>query len=84
MAPLYEYLQTPGLRFYRGAQEFIARVEDALTERSPALAEERQAVVRGSSWDTRAGELAMLINSLLSGQRYMHPSTKLHPLLERN
>ncbi len=30
MAPLYEYLQTPGLRFYRGTQEFIAQVEAAL------------------------------------------------------
>ena len=32
MAPLYEYLETPGLRFYRGAEEFIAQVEAALAE----------------------------------------------------
>ncbi len=30
MAPLYEYLQMPGLRFYRGTQEFIAQIEAAL------------------------------------------------------
>ena len=36
MAPLYEYLETPGLRFYRGTQEFIVQVEAALQENSAA------------------------------------------------
>jgi glycosyltransferase involved in cell wall biosynthesis len=84
MAPLYEYLETPGLRFYRGTAEFIAQVEDALAENSPVKAAERQAVVRGGTWDARAEELAVLINSLLRGQRYLHASAKWHPLLEKN
>ena len=82
IAPLYEYLQTPGLRFYRGPQEFIAQVEAALAEDTPALAAQRQAVVKDGTWDERASQLAALINSLLRGQRYTHPSAELHPLME--
>ena len=82
MAPLYEYLQTPGLRFYRGTQEFIAQVEAALSEDTPALAAQRQAVVKDGTWDERASQLAALINSLLRGQRYTHPSPDLRPLME--
>jgi glycosyltransferase involved in cell wall biosynthesis len=82
MAPLYEYLQTPGLRFYRGAQEFIAQVEAALEEDTPALAAQRQAVVKEGTWDERASQLAALIHSLLRGQRYSHRSAELYPLTE--
>jgi glycosyltransferase involved in cell wall biosynthesis len=82
MAPLYEYLETPGLRFYRGADEFIAQVEDALAERSPQQAAERQAVVKNGTWDVRAGELAVLIRSLLHRKLAARPSAPLHPLLE--
>jgi glycosyltransferase involved in cell wall biosynthesis len=82
MAPLYEYLQTPGLRFYRGTQEFITQIEAALREDTPALAAQRQAVVKDGTWDERAGQLATLINSLLRGQRYTFASTELHPLME--
>jgi glycosyltransferase involved in cell wall biosynthesis len=82
MAPLYEYLETPGLRFYRGTQDFIAQVEAALKNDTPALAAQRQAVVKDGTWDERARQLAALINSLLSGQRYSHPSPELHPLME--
>ena len=82
MAPLYEYLQTPGLRFYRGAQEFIAQVEAALREDSPALAAQRQAVVKDGTWDARASQLAALIQSLLRGQQYSYSSAELHPLME--
>jgi glycosyltransferase involved in cell wall biosynthesis len=82
MAPLYEYLQTPGLRFYRGSQEFIAQIEAALQENSPALVAQRQAIVKDGTWDQRASQLAALINSLLRGQRYSHPSSTLHPLME--
>jgi glycosyltransferase involved in cell wall biosynthesis len=82
MAPLYEYLETPGLRFYRGAQQFIAHVEAALVENSPALAAQRQAVVKDGTWDERARHLAALIASLLRGQPYSHPSTELHPIME--
>ena len=75
MAPLYEYLETPGLRFYRGTQEFIAQVEAALQENSPALAAQRQAVVKDGTWDERASQLAALIQSLLRGRRYTYQAT---------
>ena len=35
MAPLFEYLETPGLRFYRGVQQFIEQVEAALANDTP-------------------------------------------------
>jgi glycosyltransferase involved in cell wall biosynthesis len=82
MAPLYEYLQTPGLRFYRGAQEFIAQVEAAMEKDTPALAAQRQAVVKEGTWDARASQLAALIHSLLQGRRYSHVSPELCPLPE--
>src|ERR1700678_1664830 len=81
MAPLYEYLETPGLRFYRGTQEFIAQIEAALREDTPALVAQRQAVVKDGTWDERARQLAALINSLLRGQRYTFASAELHPLM---
>jgi glycosyltransferase involved in cell wall biosynthesis len=82
MAPLYEYLETPGLRFYRGAQEFIAQVEAALAEDTPAPVAQRQAVVRQNTWDARATQLAALIRSLLRGQRYAHATADLQLLTE--
>jgi glycosyltransferase involved in cell wall biosynthesis len=84
MAPLYEYLQTPGLRFYRGPDEFIAQIEAALQEDSRSLAAQRQAIVRDGTWDQRASQLAALLNSLLRGQRYSHSSSTLHPLMEQS
>ena len=84
MAPLYEYLQTPGLRFYRGTEEFLAQVEAALAEDTAALRVERQAAVKEGTWDQRASELAALIHFLLGGQRYKHPSAELHPLMEEH
>ncbi len=82
MAPLYEYLETPGLRFYRGTEGFIAQIEAALAEDTPALAARRQSVVKDGTWDERAHQLAALINSLLRGQRYTVSSAELHPLME--
>jgi glycosyltransferase involved in cell wall biosynthesis len=84
MAPLYEYLQMPGLHFYHGTQEFITQIEAALEENSPALAAQRQALVKDGTWDVRAGQLGTLIHSLLRGQRYIHPSAGLQPLMERS
>jgi glycosyltransferase involved in cell wall biosynthesis len=81
MAPLYEYLETPGLRFYHGTEEFIAQIEAALHEDTPALAAQRQAAVKDGTWDERARQLAALINSLLRGQRYIFASAELHPLM---
>jgi glycosyltransferase involved in cell wall biosynthesis len=74
IAPLYEYLETPGLRFFRGTQEFIEQVETALEKDTSALAAQRQAVVRNGTWDERARQLATLINSLLQGQPYSRPA----------
>jgi glycosyltransferase involved in cell wall biosynthesis len=82
MAPLYEYLQTPGLRFYRGTDEFITQVEAALAEDTAMMATQRQEVVKEGTWDQRASELAALINFLLGGHRYKHPAQELHPLME--
>jgi glycosyltransferase involved in cell wall biosynthesis len=65
MAPLFEYLETPGLRFYRGAQQFIEQVEAALAHDTPALAAQRQAAVKDGTWDARADQLARLIHDLL-------------------
>jgi hypothetical protein len=84
MAPLYEYLQMPGLRFYHGTQESITQVEAALEENSPALRAQRQSLVKDGTWDVRAGQLATLIDSLLRGRRYVHPSAGLQPLMERS
>jgi hypothetical protein len=82
MAPLFEYLEAPGLRFYRGTQEFIVQVEAALQENSPLLAAQRQMVVKNGTWDERASQLAVLIQSLLRGQPYSYPTAELHPLME--
>jgi glycosyltransferase involved in cell wall biosynthesis len=81
MAPLYEYREMPGLRFYRGTEEFIAQVEAALRTDAPALAQQRQAAVKDGTWDDRACQLAVLISSLLRGQRYSHSSAEFHPLM---
>ena len=66
MAPLFEYLQTPGLRFYSGPDEFIACVEDALANDSPADRELRQSAVRNCTWDARARQLGELMQKLLA------------------
>jgi glycosyltransferase involved in cell wall biosynthesis len=84
MAPLYEYLQMPGLRFYHGAQEFIAQVEAALEENSPALSAQRQALVKDGTWDARADQLGTLIHSLLRGRQYTYPSPELEAVMERS
>ena len=66
MAPLFEYLQTPGLRFYSGTDQFIACVEDALANDSAADRELRQSTVRNCTWDRRARELGELMQKLLA------------------
>jgi glycosyltransferase involved in cell wall biosynthesis len=76
MAPLYEYLETPGPRFYRGTQQFIEQVEAALANDTPLLAAQRQAVVKDGTWDERARQLAELIQSLLRGQPYAHSAER--------
>jgi glycosyltransferase involved in cell wall biosynthesis len=79
ISPLYEYLSTPGLRIYRSTEEFISHIESALGSDTAELAAQRQAVVRYSTWDARARQLAALIDSVLRGRRYTYlpgePST---------
>jgi glycosyltransferase involved in cell wall biosynthesis len=68
ISPLYEYLRTPGVRIYRTTEEFIAAVESALRDDTPADRALRQSVVRNCTWDIRAGEVGSLIANCLKGQ----------------
>lgn len=68
ISPLYEYLQTPGVRIYRSTDEFIALVADALACDTPRERRLRQDAVRDSTWDVRAREVASLFRRLLNGQ----------------
>lgn len=72
MSPLYEYLNTPGVRIYRTVDEFIRHVDEALNETDPSLKHARQAVVRNSTWDVRAREVAKLIRMIEDGNRYQY------------
>jgi glycosyltransferase involved in cell wall biosynthesis len=69
MAPLYEYRETPGIRFYNDADEFIAAVEDALANDTDAQREVRQAQVRDATWDVRAQQLGGLVATLLQAPK---------------
>ena len=69
MAPLFEYLETPGIRFYRGPDDFIAKVEDALANDSLADCQLRQSVVHQCTWDVRAREVGALMRELLAGKK---------------
>lgn len=73
IAPLYEYQNTPGLRFYRTADEFIAAVEDALTRDTPEDQQLRQSAVCGSTWDERTREVGALIADILAGRGVPEP-----------
>ena len=65
ISPLYEYLQTPGIRIYQSVPEFIAAVEESLHNNSPVDRELRRNAVRECTWDVRARELGALLSSLL-------------------
>ena len=69
ITPLYEYERLDGiLRVSRGYDDFIAKVEDALANDSPAKREARQQAVKESTWDARADEVSGDIEVLLSGR----------------
>ena len=68
ISPLYEYLNTPGVRVYRTADEFIAAVESALRDDTAADRELRQSAVRNCTWDVRASQVGELITKCLNGQ----------------
>jgi glycosyltransferase involved in cell wall biosynthesis len=66
ITPIYEYERLDGiLRVSRGYDDFIAKVEDALKNDSPAKREARQQAVRQSTWDARAEEVSEAIVMLL-------------------
>jgi glycosyltransferase involved in cell wall biosynthesis len=68
ISPLYEYLQTPGVRIYRSIDEFIALVTEALASDTPRERQSRQDAVRDCTWDVRAREVASLFRQLIDGQ----------------
>jgi glycosyltransferase involved in cell wall biosynthesis len=70
ISPIYEYLNTPGVRIYRTVNEFISVVEDALNRDTLAQRKLRQSVVRDCTWDIRARQLGDMISSLLRGTTF--------------
>jgi glycosyltransferase involved in cell wall biosynthesis len=68
ITPLYEYEPLDGiLRVSRGQDDFIAKVEDALTNDSQDKRLARQESVRKATWDARAEEVSKDIEALLEG-----------------
>lgn len=66
MTPLYEYEQMDGvLRIARGYDDFIAKVENALTRDTTEMRSARQQSVIGSTWDARAEEVSRDMEFLL-------------------
>jgi len=68
ISPLYEYLQTPGLRIYRSIDEFMLLVAEALACDTAVDRQVRQDAVRNCTWDVRAREVATLFRRLLDGE----------------
>jgi Glycosyl transferases group 1 len=68
MSPLYEYEGTPGVRFFRNANEFIAAIEAALTNDTAADRALRQSVVRHATWDEKTWQYAAVIKSVLAAK----------------
>jgi glycosyltransferase involved in cell wall biosynthesis len=77
ISPLYEYLETPGLRIYRTTEEFITAVEHALLHDTTRDRELRQSVVRDCTWDVRAQQVGHLIAKLVrDGTRLAAPAAE--------
>jgi glycosyltransferase involved in cell wall biosynthesis len=72
ISPLYEYLNTPGVRIYRSTEEFVAQVEDALQNDSAEAKQQRQAAVQGCDWNLRTRQVSALIESLKKGEKYAY------------
>lgn len=66
IAPLYEYVNVPGIKTYRNTQEFISAVDQALNHDTVEGRQLRQMTVRDCTWDRRAFEVGELISSLLA------------------
>jgi glycosyltransferase involved in cell wall biosynthesis len=66
ITPLYEYERLDGiLRVSRSYDDFIAKVEDALSNDSPGKRDARQQAVKESTWDARAEEVSQDIIALM-------------------
>ena len=66
ITPLYEYESLDGiLRISRGYDDFILKVEGALSRDSDEERRARQGAVRESTWDARAEEVSREIEGLL-------------------
>lgn len=66
ITPIYEYESLDGiLRVSRGYDDFIAKVEDALTNDSERKRDARQQAVKDSTWDARAEEVSKAILELV-------------------
>lgn len=66
ITPLYEYEPLDGiLRVSRNKDDFIAKVEDALTNDSTEKREARQSAVREWTWDARAEQVSRDIGALI-------------------
>lgn len=76
MAPLYEYHDFPGIRFYRTVDEFVAAVEHAIHCDSAQDREQRQSAVRNATWDARTRQVGDLISSLLAQRSSASDSSK--------
>lgn len=63
ISPLPEYEPMADvLRIARSREQFLALVEDALSESDPSMAEARQASVQNGTWDARAEWVSGLID----------------------
>ena len=66
ITPIFEYEPLDGiLRVSRGYDDFIAKVEDALTNDSQEKKKARQLAVKDATWDARAEEVSKDIEALL-------------------
>jgi glycosyltransferase involved in cell wall biosynthesis len=84
IAPLYEYQNSPGVRFYHTVEQFISAVENALQGDTPADRQLRQSSVRNCTWDVRTREVGALIASLVAGRGIPEPQELEAPLSERS
>jgi glycosyltransferase involved in cell wall biosynthesis len=67
ITPIYEYERLDGiLRVFRGYDDFIAKVEDALKNDSADKRAARQQAVKKSTWDARAEEVSEAIIVLVT------------------
>jgi glycosyltransferase involved in cell wall biosynthesis len=70
ITPLYEYERFDGLlRIARGYDDFIAKVEDALSNDDDVKRKTRQDAIRDATWDARAEQVSADILKIVAGDR---------------